>query len=480
MDLTDNKTTAGKKAFFFWNETAQNTLKTVFKRGVTWLASVSAWACSPFSSVEALLARRLSNGWYWRQRAAMLLEYVRRFRTLTSVSTIDAFTVVLRQEVTSNGSVGSSFCIIGENDIFFLQRHLNFTASKSTLQCEDVPAKEWQLHRVNRRIQHIVKVHFQSFKILIASREFVFNYWLVQVPVQNVVWPAENCLKKQVQLGFVQINDNVTADSCPGRWVGGPPILVSNGNVSAAKYVVQLARRARAQIERYAAALAAESLQHSHPERGCSFRWVRHSHLFSFSNVCITSLTSQNRRFSAGAKASSTSIWSHKRQMNMANSKADGSLWLVTCTWKRQHLKNYDNWKNTTIKHKMFDCRVWKQLLTFLQNTQRLTLTFQTESPQNEKVEDENSPKKSTLNSVPRVILAVFGRILMRFFFHLKSRWNANVVQLEIKKMSSREFSSDEQLCQIWTLPSCSILRSILEMKQRTQFVKQPIFYTTL
>ena len=97
--------------------------------------------------------------------------------------------------------------------------------------------------------------------------------------------------------------------------------------------VVQLARRARGQIERCAAALATESLQHFHPKQGCSFGSGWHSHLFSFSNVSITSLTSQNRRFSPGAKASSTSISSHKRQMNMA--KADGSLWLVTCTWKK-------------------------------------------------------------------------------------------------------------------------------------------------
>ena len=71
----------------------------------------------------------------------MLLEYVRIYFEL---STIDASTAVLRQKVTSNGSVGSSFCIIGENDniIFFLQRHLNFTASKSTMQCDVVPAKE--------------------------------------------------------------------------------------------------------------------------------------------------------------------------------------------------------------------------------------------------------------------------------------------------------------------------------------------------
>ena len=296
-----------------------------------------AWCFTTIIAETITLRVRLSNGWYWGHRAAMLLENVCRFRTLASVSTIDAFTVVLRQEVTSNGSIGSSFCIIGENDIFFLQRHLNFTASKRTLQCEVVPAKEWQLHRV-RRIQHIIKVyvHFQSLKILIASREFVFHCWLVQVPVQNVVWPAGNCLTKQVQLGFFQINHNVTADSCPGRWVGGPPILVPNGNVKAAKYAVQFARRARAQIERYAAALAAESLQQSHPKRGCSFRWVRHSHLFSFSNVCITSLTSQNRRFSAGAKASSTSISSHKRQMNME--KPNGSLWLVTSTWKKAAL----------------------------------------------------------------------------------------------------------------------------------------------
>ena len=140
------------------------------------------------------------------------------------LSTIDASTAVLRQETTSNGSVCSSFCIIGENDIFFLQRHLNFTVSRSTMQCEVVPAKasECQLNRVGR-IQHIVEVHFQSFKILIAYREFVFNRWLVAFKLLCSGARPErgltrgNCLAKQVQLGFVQFNDNVTADSCPVR-----------------------------------------------------------------------------------------------------------------------------------------------------------------------------------------------------------------------------------------------------------------------
>ena len=261
MDLTHNKTTAGNKSIlFFWNETAQNALKTVFTRGVTWPSSVSAWACSPVSSVEALLARWLSNSWNWGQRAAVCFLNT---SACFELSTIDASTAVLRQEVTSNGSVGSS-CIIGENDIFFLQRHLNFTASKSTMQCEVVPAKEWQLHRVSR-IQHIVEVHFQTYKSssltegLCSTAGWSPSSFFVQVPVQNVVWPAENYLAIQVQFGFVQFNDNVTADSCPGRWVGGPPVLVPNANVKAA--VVQLARRARGQIERCAAALATESLQ---------------------------------------------------------------------------------------------------------------------------------------------------------------------------------------------------------------------------
>ena len=178
----------------------------------------------PFQLEPALLflpsRHSLNVDWNWGQRAAMLLEYVRIYFEL---STIDASTAVLRQKVTSNGSVGSSFCIIGENDIFFLQRHLNFTASKSTMQCEVVPAKEWQLHRV-RRIERIVEVHFQAFKILIAYREFVFNRWLVAFKLLCSGARPERGLtggklprETSSTVGFVQFNDNATADSCPGR-----------------------------------------------------------------------------------------------------------------------------------------------------------------------------------------------------------------------------------------------------------------------
>ena len=72
------------------------------------------------------------------------------------------------------------------------------------------------------------------------------------------------------------------------------------------------------------------------------------------------------------------------------------------------------------------------------------TLTFQTESVQNEKVEVENSLEKSMLNSVlrgdcgPRVILAVFGRILMRFFsFEISLKCKCSTVRN--KKKGLRE-----------------------------------------
>ena len=74
------------------------------------------------------------------------------------LSAVYASTAVLGKEVTSNGNVCSSFPISVKNDVLFLQSHLDFTATKSTMQREIIPAIECQLYQV-RRIQNIFKAH---------------------------------------------------------------------------------------------------------------------------------------------------------------------------------------------------------------------------------------------------------------------------------------------------------------------------------